>query len=293
MASRTDTVARPQPVARLGSVPADAKDDCRFLQQRLALYAATVAALSALFLVVSWIAQWAFDRDFLEDPNRPSHIAATAAALALWVVAKNPRTFSLPVLQGLDAAGTLVIALMLAVMAHLITPVATGTLIGLLAIAYLTLARAAQVPSTPERTFVLTALAFAGLVVSSLVRSLPPEYPQTLVGRAFATLDVLLWSVAGVALASVASKVIYGLQEKLVETRQLGQYTLENEIGGGGMGEIYRARHAMLRRPTAIKLLSGEHSETSLRRFGREVQLTASLSHPNTKTIQVALGARD
>jgi serine/threonine-protein kinase len=98
-------------------------------------------------------------------------------------------------------------------------------------------------------------------------------------------LEAVLWSAAGVAVATLASKVIYGLHEKALEARQLGQYVLEEKIGEGGMGEIYRARHAMLRRPTAIKLLSGDGSEAQLRRFEKEVQLTARLTHPNTISV--------
>jgi len=66
---------------------------------------------------------------------------------------------------------------------------------------------------------------------------------------------------------------------------KLGQYTLEDKIGAGAMGEVYRARHALLRRPTAIKLLAGDVSERDLCRFENEVQLTAALSHPNTISI--------
>jgi serine/threonine protein kinase len=66
---------------------------------------------------------------------------------------------------------------------------------------------------------------------------------------------------------------------------RFGQYTLEEKIGEGGMSEVYRARHALLRRPTAIKLLARNVSEPKLRRFEAEVQLTAELRHPNTISI--------
>lgn len=70
------------------------------------------------------------------------------------------------------------------------------------------------------------------------------------------------------------------------EAQRLGQYTLEEKIGEGGMGRVYRARHVMMRRPTAVKLMIPEKTgATSLGRFEREVRLTARLTHPNTVTI--------
>jgi CHASE1-domain containing sensor protein len=94
---------------------------------------------------------------------------------------------------------------------------------------------------------------------------------------------------AGIALAALcaaawlALSTILGLQSRVARATQLGQYRLEEKIGEGGMGEVYRATHAMLRRPTAVKLLPPEkNSQVALARFEREVQLTSQLTHPNT-----------
>ena len=75
-------------------------------------------------------------------------------------------------------------------------------------------------------------------------------------------------------------------QHEALKARQLGQYKLDAMIGLGGMGVVYRGHHAMLRRPTAIKLLDVERTtDISIARFEREVRLTSQLSHPNTISI--------
>ncbi len=68
--------------------------------------------------------------------------------------------------------------------------------------------------------------------------------------------------------------------------QRLGAYTLERRISEGGMATIYLARHALLKRPTAIKILK-KHVATDefVHRFEREVQLASQLRHPNTVEI--------
>jgi len=81
--------------------------------------------------------------------------------------------------------------------------------------------------------------------------------------------------------ANVASR--RRLSEAELKLKQLGQYTLEEKIGEGGMGVVYRARHALMRRDTAVKLLLPDRADPeTIQRFEREVCLTCRLSHPNT-----------
>ncbi|MBI3929401.1 MAG: serine/threonine protein kinase [Armatimonadetes bacterium] len=97
---------------------------------------------------------------------------------------------------------------------------------------------------------------------------------------------------AGLALAP--SIVIRGLREELREARELGSYQLVERLARGGMGEVWRARHRMLARPAAVKLIrpSGQDESTYagadpvlLRRFEQEVQSTAALQSPHTVTV--------
>jgi eukaryotic-like serine/threonine-protein kinase len=112
------------------------------------------------------------------------------------------------------------------------------------------------------------------------------EAYQTLVvvRRAFAVLGVALLLVA--AAIALSSRRIYRLQKDVARAERLGQYTLEQKIGEGGMGAVYRASHAFLRRPTAIKLVRSDLAgPLLLARFEREVQLTSQLTHANTIAI--------
>ena len=70
------------------------------------------------------------------------------------------------------------------------------------------------------------------------------------------------------------------------QAERVGPYRLTARLGHGAMGVVWEARHALLRRPTAVKLLApGTEGERALARFEREVQLTAGLTHPSTIAI--------
>ena len=112
--------------------------------------------------------------------------------------------------------------------------------------------------------------------------------PLTILKRTFWGLLALLatTSLAIFIFTLMVARLQQQAREAAVEAKQLGQYKLEEKLGEGAMGVVYRGRHAMLRRPTAIKLLNTDKvTETSIARFEQEVQTTSHLNHPNTIAI--------
>lgn len=95
-----------------------------------------------------------------------------------------------------------------------------------------------------------------------------------------------LAALAGFALMRIADRMRRSAQKAALKAERLGQYALGGKIGEGAFGAVYRAHHALMRRPAAIKLLSEQAAgELSLARFEREVQITSQLTHPNTIAI--------
>ncbi len=83
---------------------------------------------------------------------------------------------------------------------------------------------------------------------------------------------------------------VLGMQLKQATAEELGSYKLDYLIGKGGMGEVWRAKHKMLARDAAIKLIradvlagvNGRQEQLIRKRFEREARATASLRSPHT-----------
>jgi serine/threonine-protein kinase len=81
--------------------------------------------------------------------------------------------------------------------------------------------------------------------------------------------------------------MVSAMRRESFAARRFGQYQLKERLGGGGMGEVYLAEHALLKRPCAIKLIRPAHEADAhaIALFEREVHATANLSHWNTVDI--------
>lgn len=105
--------------------------------------------------------------------------------------------------------------------------------------------------------------------------------PVKFLERAFAV--VLTLSAAAMVGIVFTLRATLRLRRGLGRFRRLGHYRLIREIGEGGMASIYLGRHALLKRPIAIKILKRAlATDEIVARFEREVQAASQLMHPNT-----------
>lgn len=112
--------------------------------------------------------------------------------------------------------------------------------------------------------------------------------PLTILSRVFWALYLLLVtaSIAIFAFTLVVNRMQRAARKAAIEAQELGQYKLEQKLGAGAMGVVYKGYHAMMRRPTAIKLLNVDvMTDSAIARFEHEVQITSQLNHPNTIAI--------
>ncbi len=146
------------------------------------------------------------------------------------------------------------------------------------------------IPNTWQRaaTMVIPIGLLAVAVPYGLSRQFPAlaELTASRFGIEQITNDAIMLSI-GAALSIYGTHLIHSLRVEVHEAKRMGQYILGERLGGGGMGEVYRAEHRLMRRPCALKLIRPEKARDarSLARFEREVRAMSRLSHWNTVEI--------
>jgi serine/threonine-protein kinase len=142
------------------------------------------------------------------------------------------------------------------------------------------------IPNAPAVAAKTLLAMFAGVFITVyLIRSHPEVGPViSKLGEAEEAGSNLLFLGIGTALSIYGAYLVNGLRTELHQAKKFGQYRLVRKLGEGGMGEVYLAEHALLKRPCALKLIKAAAGTDALAlaRFEREVQSSARLAHHNT-----------
>ncbi|MEZ6196638.1 MAG: serine/threonine-protein kinase [Planctomycetota bacterium] len=260
----------------------------RTFQKRIRLLHAIVLALGAVFFTLANLARIAKEPrplgEWFLGPANLINFLQIALNLSFVVVLGRVR-FGARTLQVLDVGGTMAIAAVCSAYAWWERFIPGQEHHAILAASNLLVLRSVLVPALPRSAvgLALFAAVATGLpLVAHEGFGFASSRPDGILRFAF----FLSWSLISLILSVVVCRVIHGLRREVRDAQELGQYTLRERIGAGGMGAVFRASHRLLRRPCAVKILAPERiDEDDIRRFEREVQLTSELTHPNTVAI--------
>jgi serine/threonine protein kinase len=256
--------------------------------RRVGVVGLVFAALWALTIIMNtFVAGWFGEMAFMRDVwPFPGHIIASIgfiSSLMMTILARrlSPR----PKLLVDVGSGYLVMQCLLVSILSQWAPVPISPRVSWVCIPILFYP--AIVPNTPRKT----------LLTSLLAASTEPLalYLSHLRGvQVHLNTFYLLWdflpTYTCAFLVVLPVKIIHNLGQQVRRARELGSYRLEEPLGQGGMGEVFRATHQLLARPAAVKLIRSEVLRSSTaaaarvitERFRREAEAAASLRSPNT-----------
>ena len=248
---------------------------------RVRLYLKVTFLINLAFAAVAFITNLTGDavQDSMEGRTLVIISVMTAVNGMAWFVVATNRT---PAASTPAVAGFMTL-LLSAVFTHVGTtnpldPNPTRTIFFLLiCVTFLLVLRSSLIPSRATTTAAVGVLAICFPIVAAREYATGPD-------RVF-FIWLVVTSVVTVVVTLVTSNAIYGMNRKMRAAVQLGQYQIERLLGRGGMGEVYLAKHALLQRPTAIKLLRDVSAASARDMFQQEVRTASGLSHPNTVEI--------
>ena len=264
---------------------ADSADGAPF-QARVRIYLIVLLAITLGLHALVLTARVVFDDQPLGGAlAAPDALRRLAMILAFGggVALVSRRRLSRRALRGLDAGAAILFAVAGVLAPSARTPELRPDLLILLGVSLVLVARAGLVPSSALRTLAVGVLALAPLLAVAPLFYAPDHLVNDVPLRRIVRVTVLGFGASTLVVTCVISQIIYQLRRSLGRAMKLGPYELGRKIGEGGMGTVYEARHAALRRRTALKLIRPERLDPGrVEQFEREAQLTSELSHPNT-----------
>jgi serine/threonine-protein kinase len=272
------------------ALPADLLEQVRGRVQLLALLLLIAFVFDPTLSLVNWIGARLtgslLPPDFaVARPFEMVDLVAAAASLGLWWLARR-RDVSPSRLLTVGLVYEVIVCFEVALSTFWQHWLQNGQLPNLTWVPVVIILFPLIMPGPPRRMLVaaiaagaMAPCALSILDVSGAVPAGVEDYVRTSVHSGFAIL-----------FAHLGARVVYGLGREIAAARELGSYRLEERLGQGGMGEVWRARHRMLARPAAIKLIRPTESGNGrvdaasdvARRFEREAQTIARLRSPHT-----------
>ncbi|HYJ33040.1 MAG TPA: serine/threonine-protein kinase [Candidatus Binatia bacterium] len=261
-------------------------DVLRGVRKRVAVFALAIAGIWALVLFVHDVVAPLIGHHHTAAmgwpyPGNVIGAIGLLTALAVWLYARRNQCDCHRMIN-LALVFQVVTSALIAIQANW-TPVLGDPRVSWLCL--LILITPAIVPTPPLKTLVVSLL-IATMDPVALALAAMRDVPMS--HDPYMMLWYLLPNYICVGLALIPSTLISGLGRRVNEARELGAYQLDELLGKGGMGEVYRARHRMLARPAAIKLIrpetlgDAEGSRVMIQRFHREAQAAALLRSPHT-----------
>ncbi len=256
-----------------------------YLQARLVVLS-RLMFWSIIVLLGSMVLLYSQNPQIEPVDNNKIYVIATFGVVVLAVIWRGflvRRELPLKWLYAIDFFYALGTGSTFAAAAYIASDLKLSAMINLIWAILITFLRTIVVPSTGRRTTIAGTLVFLPMLIAAIGLALTTT--QELPSDAYVASAVMIM-VTVVLLATIGSRVIYGLRRQATAAVRLGQYTLDSKIGEGGNGSVYRAHHALLRRETAVKLMLPDRiGADTLDRFEREVQHMSQLTHWNTVAV--------
>jgi eukaryotic-like serine/threonine-protein kinase len=252
-----------------------------------------VTLLFAVTTMAMFVVQWLFQPEIAKLQREPQYLAIWAGVLGMniaFAVAHRRGTFAPAYIMMLATFYEIAVSFGVSMLetAFPFDPLAPVRGVSVIAL-WITMC-GLMIPNTPRMTM-LASLGSAATwplayFINLQVYSNEPLPFNRLIMWIFPTVAAAFW-------AYFLNKRIFHMEMEMERQKEMGSYELEAMIGKGGMGEVWRARHRLLAREAAIKLIrtdvlaaqTGRAAALVRRRFEAEAKATAALRSPHTVSL--------